>query len=348
MKYGFGVIGTGSIAEVHARSIHAIDNLVLVGAYDVVRERAEAFGQKYACKAFYNIDAFLNMPDLNVVCICTPSGAHLEPALKAIEAGKHCVIEKPLEVTLERCDKIIAAAKEKQVTIAGIFPSRFQDASIELKSAVDEQRFGRMVMGDAYIKWYRSQQYYDAVKWRGTWKLDGGGALMNQGIHSIDLLQWYMGPVESVSAFTGMLGHKGLEVEDTAVATLKFASGAMGVIEGSTAVYPGFFKKIEILGTQGSAVLEENNFLCWKFLQERETDQDIRKRFSGEHASGGGVSDPKAISDLGHIRQLQDMIYALERKRLPLVDAVEARKAVEIIVAIYQSARTGETVNLPL
>ena len=348
MKYGFGIIGTGVIAEVHARSIRSIGNAILIGAYDIDPVKTENFSKQFDCRVFYSLDDLLGSPDISVVCICTPSGAHLEPALAAISSGKHCVIEKPLEITLKRCDQIIHAARKKQIIVTGIYPSRFQEHSLELKKAINAGRFGKIVMGDVSIKWFRSQEYYDSAAWRGTWNLDGGGVLMNQGIHSVDLLQWCLGQVESVSAFAGMLGHQNIEVEDTAAAILKFTGGALGVIEGSTAVFPGFFKKIEILGTRGSAILEENNFQVWKFRDESDTDQEIRRKYSGQPSSGGGVSDPKAISDIGHFRQLQDMVDALEEERSPLVDAQEARKAVEIILAIYKSARTRRIVTLPL
>ena len=169
---------------------------------------------------------------------------------------------------------------------------------------------------------------------------------MNQGIHSVDLLRWFMGRVEVVSAFTGLVGHDNLEVEDVSVATLKFANGAMGVIEASTAVNPGFFRKIEILGTNGSVVIEEEKILTWKFNDERDTDQKLREKYSGDNLSGGGVSDPKAISDIGHLRQLLNIIKALDNGHPPAIDALEARKAVELVLAIYASARNKRIVYL--
>ena len=169
---------------------------------------------------------------------------------------------------------------------------------------------------------------------------------MNQGIHSVDLLQWCMGEVDSVSAFTASRSHTDIEVEDTAVAALRFRNGALGVIEASTAVNPGFYRKIEILGTKGSAVIEEECIRTWKFETEEEEDKRIRENFSGEHASGGGVSDPKAISDEGHIRQIKDFIEALDNHRQPAIDGLEARKAVEIVIAVYKSAGSGKTVRI--
>ncbi len=346
MKHGFGIIGAGGIADVHARAIKAINGTGPSGVYDTDRAKCVSFGQKYDCKAFESPDDLCRDPDIDIVCICTPSGHHLEPALMATGEGKHCIIEKPLEITLERCDKIIEAGIRNNVIISGIFPMRFSDVNKELRKAIDAGRFGKFVLGDIYIKWYRSQAYYDEVKWRGSMKDGGGGAVMNQGIHSIDLLQWFMGKVETVCAFTSSPGHADIEIEDTAVAALKFSNGALGVIEASTAVNPGFFRKIEILGTKGSVVLEEEIIKTWQFSEEEPDDQLIRDRFSGIQTSGGGVSDPKAISDEGHIRQFLDITEAIETNRKPAIDAVEARKAVEIVLAVYDSAANKRIIHL--
>ncbi len=348
MNHGFGIIGAGAIAEVHARAIQSIEGMKLTGIYDIHPEKTNAFGLKYKCKAFPSAEELCRDKTTDIVCICTPSGAHLEPSLTAIREGKHCIIEKPLEISLERCDRIIEEGIKSKVSIAGIFPMRFSDVNITLKKAVDAGRFGNLVMGDAYIKWYRTAAYYREVKWRASLKNGGGGALMNQGIHSVDLLQWCMGEVDSVSAFAASRSHTDIEVEDTVVAALRFRNGALGVIEASTAVNPGFYRKIEILGTNGSAVVEEECIRTWKFETEEEEEEDkrIRESFSGEHTSGGGVSDPKAISDAGHIRQITDFIESLDKHRQPAVDGLEARKAVEIVLAVYKSAGSGRTVRI--
>jgi UDP-N-acetyl-2-amino-2-deoxyglucuronate dehydrogenase len=346
MKHGFGIIGAGAIAEVHARAVDTIMNAELIGVFDHNPEKTTSFSMKYNCKAFKSAEALCNDNNINVVCICTPSGLHLEPALAAINSGKNCVIEKPLEITLERCDRIINAGLQHNVVVSGIFPMRFSRVYSELKQAVEEGRFGKLVMGDTYIKWFRSPEYYTDVKWRSNLLSSGGGAVMNQGIHSVDLLRWYMGKVEAVCAFTGLVGHQNIEVEDVAAATLKFANGAVGVVEASTAVNPGFFRKIEILGTDGSVIIEEEKILTWKFDEERDSDQKLREKFSGYNNSGGGVSDPKAIGDIGHLRQLLDIIKSIENGNPPAIDALEARNAVEIVLAIYTSARNKKIVYL--
>lgn len=346
MKHGFGIIGAGLIAEVHARAINTIMDAELVGVFDHNPGKTVAFAKKYKCNAFESLEELCNDDRIDMVCICTPSGKHLEPALAAITAGKHCIIEKPLETTIERCDRIIEAGIKHNVLVSGIFPMRFSKVNIELKNAIDQGRFGKLVMGDAYVKWFRTQEYYKEVRWRSDLAASGGGAVMNQAIHSIDLLRWFMGKVTAVSAFTGLIGHKGIEVEDVASASLRFENGAVGVIEASTAVNPGFFRRIEILGTKGSVIIEEERLLTWTFDNETEEDDIIRKKYSGKNVTGGGVSDPKAISDLGHLRQLLNIVKAVDKGRPPAVDAPEAKKAVELVLAIYASAKNKRIVYL--
>jgi UDP-N-acetyl-2-amino-2-deoxyglucuronate dehydrogenase len=345
-QFGFGIIGAGTISDIHAKAINAIPNAKLLGVYSINKNKSQAFADKNNCTSYHSMEELLDVAEIDIVCICTPSGIHMDPAIKCIEAGKHCVIEKPLEVTLEKCDRIIAAADKAGVKTAVIFPSRFYEASERLKKAIDEQRFGNLVLGDAIVKWNRSEAYYQSAAWRGTWELDGGGALMNQGIHSVDLLQWYMGDVESVQSVTANVKHKTIEVEDTVVSTLQFASGALGTIECSTAVFPGALKRIEIMGTTGTAILEESNLIKWQFEKEAGEDEQIIQSMSGGSASHGGVSNPADISFAGHQKQLQDMMHSIETGKKPLIDAHDGRKSVAIVLAIYESARTGKKVTL--
>ena len=283
-------------------------------------------------------------PGLDVVCVCTPSGAHLDPAVRAARLGKHVVVEKPLEVTVPRCDAIIRACDESGVRLCSIFPSRFSAANLALKGAIDSGRFGRLTMGDTHVKWWRTQDYYDSGKWRGTWALDGGGALMNQAIHNVDLLQWLMGEVESVQAMTALLAHDRIEVEDTAVAAIRFRSGALGVIEAATSAYPGLLKRTEIHGEHGSARVEQDDITLWSFRDEQ--PGDLEKRVV-KAPSTGGAADPRAIGHAGHRDQLVDFLRAIDAGTPAQVDGREGRKAVEIIRAIYHSSRTGSTVKLP-
>lgn len=345
-QFGFGIIGAGIISDIHAMAINAIKNAKLHAVYSINKNKSQAFADKNNCVSYDTLEELLSRPEIDIVCICTPSGIHHHPAIKCIEAGKHCVIEKPLEVTLKKCDAIIEAAYKAGVKTAVIFPSRFYDSSMQIKKALDEKRFGDLVLGDAYVKWSRSDAYYNSAAWRGTWALDGGGALMNQGIHSVDLLQWYMGAVESVQSVTANIKHKKIEVEDTVVSTLQFANGALGSIECSTAVFPGAVKRIEIMGTAGTAVLEESSLIKWQFEKEGVEDERIIQTMSGGNVSHGGVSNPADISFAGHQRQLEDMMYSIETGKNPLIDGIEGRRSVEIVLAIYESARSGRRVSL--
>lgn len=343
-QFGFGLVGTGVISHFHARAIAEIENAHLKGVYNHKAKKAESFSKEHGGKVYDTIEEMLSNPEIDIVSICTPSGLHLEPALQCIEAGKHCLIEKPLEVTVERCDRIINAAKTAGVKVAVVFPSRFYEVNQKLKEAEGQNRFGDLVLGSAYVKWSRTSDYYKSADWRGTWQFDGGGALMNQGIHSVDLLQWVMGPVESVQAYTANRKHKEIEVEDTVAATIRFKSGALGSVECTTAAYPGFFKRLEIIGNKGSAVIEENNILKWQFQEESSLDEIFRNKFNSNNISQGGVSDPAAISHYGHKMQIIDFLNAVENNTTPLIDAEEGRKSVEIVTAIYRSAKTGKTV----
>ncbi len=341
-----GIIGVGMIAHLHAKAIGDIEGATVVACFDINKERVAVFAQQYHCSGYTDINEFLAHKEMSVVTICTPSGLHLESAILVARAKKHLIIEKPLEISTARCDAIIEEAEKNHVLLCGIFPSRFHEVASVIKNALDKGRFGNIVLADAYVKWYRSPEYYSSSPWKGTWALDGGGALMNQSIHAIDLLGWFIGEVDSVMAQVGTITHKNIEVEDTAVAVLRFANGALGVIEGSTAAYPGFFKRIEISGSKGSVIMEEENITCWKFDEESAEDQAIRTKFSDSTKTGGGAHDPSAIGYHGHKMQFIDFFDSIENNTRPLVDGKEARKAVALIEAIYASAEKGERVTL--
>ena len=348
MSFGFGIIGCGMIANFHAKAIADLENANLAACFDMFPQAADKFAEAQGCKAYHDLSEMLADPDVHVVTICTPSGAHMDPAVAAAEAGKHVIVEKPLEVTLERCDRIIDACKQAGVTLATIFPSRFHRSSQLLKQAVEGGRFGRLTMGDSYVKWFRTQEYYDSGAWRGTWALDGGGALMNQAIHSVDLLAWLMGPAQSITAHTATLAHERIEVEDVAIATLQFESGALGVIEATTAAYPGYLKRIELHGSTGSAVMEEEDIVKWDFAEETSEDAKLKEEMAGATKTGGGAADPAAIGHHGHTELFRDVLDAIEQGRPPLVDGHEGRRSVEIILAIYAAAKKQAAVNLPL
>lgn len=342
----FGVVGCGMISRFHARAIREI-GAELVACYDRLPIGAERYAEEFGCKAYHDFQDFLKDPEIQIVTICTPSGAHLDPAVAAAKAGKHVIVEKPLEVTVERCDEIIDACEKAGVTLSTIFPSRFHQSSLLLKQAIESGRFGKLTLGDAIVKWYRTQQYYDSGVWRGTWKLDGGGALMNQAIHSVDLLLWLMGDVEQASATCGLVAHENIEVEDVCVASLRFKNGALGLLEATTAAYPGYLKRIEMHGDKGSAVIEEEDIVKWDFAEPAEGDAAIREMMASKlTATGGGAADPAAIGHQAHAKQFKDVLDAIENGRKPLIDGYEGRKSVEVICAVYKAAQTGAAVKL--
>jgi predicted dehydrogenase len=319
-----------------------------VGCYDRVPGRAAEFGKEYGCQGYEDFGAFLSNNDIQIVTICTPSGAHMEPAVEAAQTGKHILVEKPLEITLSRCDAIINAAAKAGVQLGAILPSRFSAANLALKQAIDSGRFGKLTMGDTYVKWWRTQQYYDSGNWRGTWQLDGGGAYMNQAIHNVDLLYWMMGDVAEVVGMTATLAHERIEVEDVGSAVVKFKSGAIGTLQATTSAWPGLLKKTEIHGTQGSAIIEQDDVLMWQFENEQPGDAALRESLAKKSGNTGGASDPKAISFVGHQKQFEDFLAAVKSGKKPAIDGMEGRKSVEIILAIYESAWTGKKVSLPL
>lgn len=343
----FGIVGCGMISEFQGEAIRNVPGARVVAFCDTVRASAEKRASQFGGKVYTDMDALLRDPEIDAISICTPSGLHMEAAIAAAESKKHVMVEKPLDVTLERVDQIVAACRNNGVKLGAIFPRRFMDSSETLKAAVDAGRFGTIVLADVYIKWYRSQEYYAQGGWRGTFQFDGGGALMNQGIHGIDLLQWLLGGVEKVSAFVATRAHTGIEVEDVAVASLQFRSGVLGVIEGTTGAWPGTKIRIEVSGIDGTVVMEDESFHTWQFRNETPEDDAIRNRFSPARGGpSGGATDPRAINSEGHRRQFEDFVSAIRENRPPRIDGAEARAAVAIITAIYRSARQHQVVSI--
>ncbi len=345
----FGIIGTGTIGRFHAEAIRAMDGATLQSIHHPNPEKSAHLSDEYGVKCHASLEEFLADPELEIVSIGTPSGAHLEPALAALAAGKHVICEKPLEVTTERIDRMISAANSAGKTLAAILNRRFNPAMEAFKGACDGGRFGKMTSASCYVKWFRDQAYYDSAAWRGTMALDGGGALMNQGIHAIDALIHLAGPVRSVQANTACLAHERIEVEDIAVALLEFENGARGVIEGSTSSWSstGHPARIQICGTEGSAFLADESFESWDFKNPMPIDHMIRDCLMRGNQAALGGNDPKAIQFHQHQRNFEEVVNAIQDGREPSTSASEARKAVALIEAIYQSAsRNGEKVFL--
>jgi predicted dehydrogenase len=341
---GFGIYGLGMIADFHAQAITHLQGARLAAVASRDTGRARAFAQRHGVAvAAASIDELAARADVDVVCITTPSGAHLEPALAAIRAGKHVVIEKPIEITTERVDRILEAARAAGVWVVPIFQGRFGEGARTVQAAVAAGRLGRLVLASAYVKWHRNAQYYTGT--HGSLALDGGGALMVQAIHGLDLLQWFAGLPSEVFCWTTRRVHTGIEVEDTATAALKFPGGALGAIEASTALWPGWGRRLELCGEQGSIALEDDHIVRWDFREARAGDEAIRTARDGA-ALGSGAGAANAITFVGHQRQLQDLVDALRAGRAPALVGAEGRKAVALLGALYASAQSGRPVPL--
>ena len=353
----FGILGCGVIGPHHARVIADLDDAELVAVADTGLVRAEKLAGAYGCSFFSNLEEMLSRADLDAVCVCTPSGMHAEHAIAALEAGKHVVIEKPVDVTLGAAERLLEAQRAAGKKVAVVSQHRFDAATLAVQEAVSEGRFGRLTTGSAEVRWWRSQSYYDSGGWRGTWELDGGGVLINQAIHGIDLLQWLMGSVVEVTAHTGLLAHERIEVEDTAVAILKFESGALGTIVATTAAYPGLTARITVNGDRGSAIIDDDELRYFHASgTQAEGDaygaeggenqaEEVLEKYGGVPMGPGAGSDPGSLST-AHRDQIGDFVGAVREDREPTVTVEEGRKPLAIIAGIYASARTGGPVRI--
>jgi UDP-N-acetyl-2-amino-2-deoxyglucuronate dehydrogenase len=333
---GFGIIGTGTIAAVHADAIAMLPDARLSAVTDVAAGTAEAFAADRGCAAEPSLDALLARRDVEVACVCVPSGLHAEVGVRAAKAGKHLVVEKPIDVTLDAADRLIAAAREAGVALTVISQHRFDPGVIELKRLIGDGALGTLLLGEATTKWYRTQAYYDSAPWRGTWAMDGG-ALLNQGVHYVDLLRWCMGPPAEVTAVCTTQAHQ-IEVEDTSLAIVTFASGAVGTILATTAAFPGFPQRLEITGTEGTVTVEDGQIVRTAL---RSADAD-----RSPSPASAAAADPAAVDAASHAAQLADLLASVDEGRQPAVSGTSGREALEIVRAVYESARTGRPVTL--
>jgi predicted dehydrogenase len=338
------IIGIGAIARMHARALRDIPGVELVAASCRTEEKGRAFAAEFSCAWHADSARMLRREKPDFVTVATPSGAHLPAVLAAARRGVHVICEKPLEITLRRIDRMIAACDRAGITLGAIFPQRFNPVIGTLHAAAAAGRFGPLAVVASYVPWWRDDAYYGPGRWQGTRALDGGGALMNQSIHLVDQLLYLAGDVVSVSATTACLAHSGIEVEDTAVAILEFKSGARGVIQGSTACWSstGHPAEVQICGDKGSVFLADEKFRVWDFAEPAPQDDFVRAELmQGSVGKGLGANDPKAINFESHMRNFEDVVGAIREGRSPSVDGHEARRAVALICAIYESARNN-------
>ncbi|WP_258727192.1 Gfo/Idh/MocA family protein [Cellulomonas sp. NS3] len=364
----FALVGCGVIAPTHARALLELpEHAELVACSDVLPERALALGRELGIEARPYEDVLAD-PTIDAVTVCTPSGLHAEVGVPALLAGKHVVVEKPMDVSLEACDRLLTAQATSGTRLAVISQHRFDPASQAVKAAVDAGELGRLVLAEARVPWYRTQEYYDSGAWRGTWAMDGGGALVNQGVHTLDLLRWTCGPVRTVYAQARTAAHERIEVEDVVCATVTFANGAVGSVVASTAAYPGFPASLALHGTRGGAVIEGDRLAVLATVDGADRGGEAANAHAVQVATGGTRAATRAVDESSravtaelraddspapadtwgraHRAQLLDLVEAVEQGRAPLVDGHEGRSAVELVRAIYDSARTGEPVTL--
>jgi UDP-N-acetyl-2-amino-2-deoxyglucuronate dehydrogenase len=333
-EIGFAILGAGMIAEYHAQAIAANREngarLVAIGHYD-----PQHFGKierRFGVPCQAESDLLAN-PQVDVLCICTPSGQHAEQAIAAAQAGKHMLVEKPMATRLADAEAMIAACQQNQVTLGVAFQSRTRPVFQRIHTAIQSGELGELTLGLVNLPYYRPQSYYDQADWRGTWKLDGGGVLMNQGIHQVDLLAWYMGDPISVTGHALTL-HRQIEVEDTLCASLRFANGALAAINATTTAAPGFPPRLEMYGTRGGVQMEGDTVMRW-WSQDGPCEPDTR---AAQPSAAGAGADPRGISTAGHTALVSDFIHALRENRLPLVDGFEGRRSLAIVLSIYQAA----------
>ena len=348
------IIGIGAIARLHARALADIPGVELVAASCRTEDKGRAFAAEHACRWYDDTPRMLRRERPDFVTVATPSGAHLEAALAAIRRGVHVICEKPLEISLKRIDRMIAAAGRAGVTLGAIFPQRFNPVVRAVHDAAAAGRFGTLAVAASYVPWWRDDAYYGPGRWQGTRALDGGGAVMNQSIHGVDALQWIAGatmpdlgpgenPVESVVALTAVRAHDAerLEVEDTCVAALRFRNGGLGQLLAATSLYPGSLRRLLVGGRDGTVEILEEQLVTWRFRGALPDDEPLRRRFAGTSGTSGGAADPLAIDYGCHTRNFVDFLDALRSGRRPELDGPEGRKAVAIVEACYKSARTG-------
>ena len=338
-KLGFGIIGTGSIAFHHAKSINELEDCELIAVCSSTPERAKEASEKFGVEAYSSIDEFLSRKDLDVVSVCTKSSDHMEPIIAAAMAGKHIITEKPLEVNLAKANRIISVCRSQGVKLGVIFQNRFNPGYMQLKEAVQQGLLGKLTLGNAYIKWYRDEEYYKQSNWKGTIEGDGGAALINQGIHTIDLLLDIMQDVETVFGQVKTMVHQ-IEGEDLGVAILNFKNGAIGTIEGGTSLYPGYKDRLEIFGENGSIIFEGGEITAWNIKGKKDTANNFK------NISSSGASDPMSVDYRLHMAQIKDMADAVYDDREPLVNGETGMKSLELILAIYESSKEKKLVQL--
>jgi len=334
-EIGFGIVGAGMVARFHARAIADTAGARLAAICRADASRSDEAAAEFGVPCEVSLEALLERPDVDAVCLCTPSGMHAAQTLAAARAGKHVLVEKPIALDLADADAMIAACRDAGVRLGVALQRRTDPSSRALHDAIRAGELGSMVLGTATVPYFRPQSYYESAAWRGTWSLDGGGALMNQGIHLVDLLLWLMGGEAEVVGASGGADRHEIEVEDCVVAALRFSCGARGTIVATTAAAPGFPHRVEVYGSRGGAQIEGDALIRWEGDAPR-----VRPQAPPTVAAGSGAS-PTGIGTRGHTLLVQDFVAAIREGRDPLVDGVEGRRSLALVLDIYEAAGLG-------
>jgi predicted dehydrogenase len=336
-----GILGGGNISDTHARAAVAIPGVTVVACYGANRERTAKLAERHHATVYDDLDRFLAHRPMDIVAIGSPSALHAEQGIAAARQGLHVLSEKPLDITTRRADALIDACAAAGVKLGVFFQDRLRPAAARLKRMVDDGELGKPVMIAGRVRWYRPPEYYSSSKWRGTWTLDGGGALMNQAIHTVDLVQWLFGPVARVSAVVATRVHE-IEVEDTAAAVLEFTSGAIGTIEATTSLFPGYPRRIEVTGSEGTVIIEGDDIVR----------TDLRSATAAAAVTAApaapleNVASPVVSDASAHQRVFEDFIRAIREDAIPATDGREGRRSVELVETIYAAARKHRAIAL--
>ena len=340
-EFGFGLIGCGLISDTHLKAIRQVEGARVVAVADAVEAVAQATAEQYGCDWHGDYREMIARDDIDIVNITAPSGLHAPIGIDCARAGKHVICTKPIDVTLEKIDALISACRQHGVKLAATHQCRATECYVTIERAIDEGRLGRILYARASLPWYRRPEYYEG--WHGTWELDGGGALMNQSVHYVDLLVWLLGDPVSVAGKVDCLAHDNMETEDFAAATVQFRSGAYATVLGTTCTYGGKPGRLSVHGTKGNVAAEADRLVEW--------DVEGEPPIAAERERATGAADPGAgleFAVAAHVVQISDVIEAVRQDREPILNGPEARRAVELILAVYESSRTGRHVTLPL
>jgi len=342
---GFGLLGVGLIAPFHAKSLQASEKTELIGVADTNAERLAKFTGEYGCAGYASLDEMLANPKVQVVNVLTPNHLHYDAVMLCIKAGKHVLIEKPPAMSLKEVDAMDAAAKAAGLKIGVVLQCRVRKPIQAIKSAITTGRFGKILHADTYMKWFRAEEYYFSDPWRSS-RRSGAGVTIQHALHYIDLLQYLNGPVKKVYARMNNLAHPKVDLEDTLLAMVDYENGAQGIVEASTALWPGTDIRVEINGENGTAIMTGEKMHTWKFRDERPEDEEIRQL--GSASVGTAASGPADFGFIDHMVLIEDMVDAIRTNREPVVPLSSARLTLEWALSMYKSAKEQSTVILPL